>query len=121
MSDPKATVKLNDDGTVTCRNCQGRIAFLPVDHMPDAGPNSVNHTGCPAAVKGESPAGPNLDGLHETINLIDRADLEDWYANRGGPERRKHYDAQQATAQAATADTATATARRRSSSSSSSS
>jgi hypothetical protein len=62
--------KVNQDGTLTCV-CGQVITFLPPD-LPGGGPNSVNHTGCSAA----------LDGT-ETINLVDRAEVEAFYASKG--------------------------------------
>lgn len=78
-------VHLNADGTINCRNCHFRITFLPetfpANELPDGAPRSVNHTGCPAATPGESPAGPDSHtGLHETINRIDQAEVAAFYA-----------------------------------------
>jgi hypothetical protein len=44
------------------------LVFLPATHRPAGGPASVNHPGCPAAIDGG-----------ETINLIDRADVDAHY------------------------------------------
>jgi hypothetical protein len=79
-------VKLNDDGTVDCRNCGKRIEFLPAEfpaeQLPEGAPRSVNHTGCPKADPEESPAGPNIDGQHETINRIDPAEVQAFYERK---------------------------------------
>jgi hypothetical protein len=79
-------VKLNDDGTVTCRKCAAPITFLPeifpAEQLPAGAPRSVNHTGCPNADPEESPAGPNIDGAHETINRIDQAEVQAFYERK---------------------------------------
>jgi len=79
--------KLNDDGTVTCRNCGKVIEFLPetfpAEELPDGAPRSVNHVGCPNATEGESPAGPDAHtGLHETINRIDQEQVKAFYERK---------------------------------------
>jgi hypothetical protein len=51
--------------------CTAVMTFLPPE-LPAGGPNSVNHAGCPAALD---------DG--ETINLVDRAEVEAFYATKG--------------------------------------
>jgi hypothetical protein len=78
---------LNDDGTVNCRNCGLKIAFLPetfpADELPDGAPRSLNHSGCPKATAGESPAGPDAHtGLHETINRLDQAKVAAFYERK---------------------------------------
>jgi hypothetical protein len=70
-------VSINDDGTVTCA-CGTRLHFLPPE-LPKGGPNSVNHPGCPAADPQASPAGADMDGRYETINLLDRKAIEAFY------------------------------------------
>jgi hypothetical protein len=73
-----------ETGELVCQGCGSRITFLPAEHMPDAGPNTVNHAGCPAAGPDSSPAGgsTNIDGgvSYETINPVNRADVEAFYA-----------------------------------------
>lgn len=78
-------VKLNDDGTINCRNCGQLITFLPPTfpeaELPAGAPRSVNHSGCPKATPFESPAGPDSHtGLHETINRLDQQEVADFYA-----------------------------------------
>ena len=77
---------LNEDGSINCRNCGKHIVFLPAtfpaNELPDGAPRSVNHTGCPKAVPGESPAmtQDNESGHHhETINRLDQAEVEAFY------------------------------------------
>jgi hypothetical protein len=62
---------LNPDGSVTCV-CGVVITFLPpAEQKPEAGPNSVNHPGCGSALHGE-----------ETVNLIDRKEVDAFYAHQ---------------------------------------
>jgi hypothetical protein len=79
-------VALNADGTINCRACGRVIEFLPptfvAEQLPDGAPRHVNHTGCPRAVPEESPAGPNIDGLHETINRIDPDEVKAFYERK---------------------------------------
>jgi hypothetical protein len=80
-------VKLNEDGTVTCRGCHHVITFLPetfpAEELPDGAPRSVNHSGCPNAIPEESPAGPDAHtGRHETINRIDQAEVQAFYERK---------------------------------------
>lgn len=80
-------VPLNADGSITCRNCGLVIQFLPdefpADELPDGAPRTVNHTGCPKATVDESPAGPDANtGFHETINVIDQAEVAAFYKDK---------------------------------------
>lgn len=79
-------VPLKADGSIDCRACGLNIVFLPetfpAEDLPDGAPRTVNHTGCPSATAGESPAGPNAFGLHETINVIDQAEVASFYADK---------------------------------------
>jgi hypothetical protein len=85
MADVKVKYALVDPetGEATCLGCGTKIVFLPPDHIPDAGPNTLNHTACPGAGPTSSPAGAHLsaDGQvqYETINPIDRATVEAYY------------------------------------------
>lgn len=88
-----------ETGQVICIACKSAIEFLPVDHMPESGPYSVNHTGCPLADPKASPAGANIDGLYETINVIDRKEVEAFYKAK----RPDAYKRAQATAKAVAA------------------
>jgi hypothetical protein len=74
-------VKLNADGTLTCRACGLPIEFLPpefpAEDLPAGAPRTVNHTGCGKAhPTDDSPAG------QETINVIEQAEVAEFYADK---------------------------------------
>jgi hypothetical protein len=82
-----APVKLNANGSVTCRACGLEITFLPetfpAEELPDGAPRTVNHTGCSQAKAGESPAGADAErGFHETINVIDQDEVAEFYKDK---------------------------------------
>lgn len=88
-------VALNADGSIDCRGCGYRITFLPehfpAAELPEGAPQTVNHTGCPAAVAGESPAPPSANPpFHsETINVIDKAEVAEFYKDRAAFSKKR--------------------------------
>jgi hypothetical protein len=86
---------LNADGTVNCRNCGKVIEFLPPtfppEDLPAGAPRTVNHTGCPKATPGESPAEPDAfpPYFHETINVIDAAEVAEFYADKAAFAKKR--------------------------------